>query len=143
MADRHPGTVSLLRYFDYRHLPSDLGVVSMQFHHLAHELADRLPDSAELTTALRKLLEGKDAAVRAAIDARDPAVQAPSRPLVQSMRHDSLSRTFTVGVAVADGIGVEEAARVIAEEVRERLQRERDRSAAEQSRRRVKDSPQA
>jgi hypothetical protein len=67
VADRHPGTVQLLRWFEYEHLPTELGVVSMQFHHLAHELADRLRDGPELTTALRKLLEAKDAAVRQAI----------------------------------------------------------------------------
>jgi len=36
-------------------------------HHLAHHLADTLPPSAELTVALRKLLESKDCAVRAAL----------------------------------------------------------------------------
>lgn len=76
---RHPSTTGLLRWFEYEHLPTELGVVSMQFHHLAHELVDRLPDSPELSVALRKLLEGKDAAVRAAIES-GTADQLRSRP---------------------------------------------------------------
>ncbi len=71
MADRHPGTVQLLRWFEYGHLPPELGSVSAVVHHAAHELVGLLHDGPELTTALRKLLEGKDAAVRQAIADRD------------------------------------------------------------------------
>lgn len=68
--DRHPSTQQILRYFTHAHLPEDLAVISRKFHNLAHELLPLLPDSPELTVAHRKLLEGKDAAVRAAVDAR-------------------------------------------------------------------------
>jgi hypothetical protein len=65
---RHPATAGMLRWFEYEHLPPHLQDVSRLFHALAHGIADRLPDGAELTTALRKLLEAKDCAVRAAVD---------------------------------------------------------------------------
>ena len=70
-AGRHPGTVSLMRYFVHAHLPEPLRAVSEPFGHLARTLLDMLPDSAELTTALRKLVEAKDCAVRAAGDRLD------------------------------------------------------------------------
>jgi hypothetical protein len=54
----------LLQFFDYAHLPPHLQTVSKSFHDLAHELAMTLPLNAETTTALRKLLEAKDCAVR-------------------------------------------------------------------------------
>ena len=58
----------ILRYFAYDHLKTPLRGVSQQFHELAHVVAETLPPGAETSTALRKLLEGKDAAVRAALD---------------------------------------------------------------------------
>lgn len=65
----HAATRAMLRWFEYEHLPPDLQETSKLFHRLAHALADRLPSGPELTVALRKLLESKDAAVRAALDA--------------------------------------------------------------------------
>lgn len=59
-----------MRYFAWAHLPEALQAVSAPFGLLAINLLDALPDSAELTTALRKLLEAKDCAVRAALDAK-------------------------------------------------------------------------
>ncbi len=58
----------ILKYFEYKHLSPPLAEVSQQFHDLAHWVDENLPASAETTTALRKLLEGKDAAVRAKLD---------------------------------------------------------------------------
>lgn len=58
----------LLRWFDYVHLPLHLQKVSKLFAGIAINLCEHLPASAERTVALRKLLEAKDAAVRAAID---------------------------------------------------------------------------
>ena len=71
MDTRHPAVRSLLQYFDYRHLPQRLQEVSKPLHDLAHHLALTLPQNAELTTGLRKLLESKDCFVRAALT--DPA----------------------------------------------------------------------
>jgi hypothetical protein len=59
----------ILRFFRYDHLPTgEARDVSRMFANLAHEVHHRLPAGAESATALRKLLEGKDAAVRAALD---------------------------------------------------------------------------
>lgn len=58
----------IVKYFAYDHLPEKLQHVSEQFHYLAHWVDDTLPNGAEKSTALRKLLEAKDAAVRAALD---------------------------------------------------------------------------
>jgi hypothetical protein len=61
-----PKEEPLLRWFAYAHLPENLQEVSRRFHSLALALVSLVPSSAERTVALRKLLESKDAAVRAA-----------------------------------------------------------------------------
>lgn len=63
----NPVHARLLRYFAYEHLPEPLQAISAPFCELARVLADDsgITDPAELTVALRKLLESKDAAVRA------------------------------------------------------------------------------
>jgi hypothetical protein len=55
----------ILRYFHYAHLPPRLQVVSFKFYELASSTIALVPRNAERTVALRKLLEAKDAAVRA------------------------------------------------------------------------------
>lgn len=57
----------ILKYFEYSHLPEDLQEVSRRFYGLALYITT-LPSNAESSTALRKLLESKDAAVRAALE---------------------------------------------------------------------------
>lgn len=57
----------ILQFFAFAHLPGTLQEVSMPFAHLAQLIVDNLPRNAERTVALRKLLEAKDAAVRARI----------------------------------------------------------------------------
>ena len=58
----------LLKFFAYDHLKNEqLQEVSSQFAHLADWIDANLPESAESMVALRKLLEAKDAAVRAAL----------------------------------------------------------------------------
>ena len=61
-------TPPILRYFKFDHLPDDLKAVSAPFADLANRLVAALPPGPELSVALRKLLESKDAAVRAALD---------------------------------------------------------------------------
>lgn len=63
----HPAIQHVLKFFDYHHLPADLQEVSRPFGELARQVAERAPDSQETTVALRKLLEAKDAAVRAVL----------------------------------------------------------------------------
>jgi hypothetical protein len=57
---KHP----LEQFFAYQHLPSPLQEISKTFHDLAQYVMDNLPTNSESTTALRKLLEAKDCAVR-------------------------------------------------------------------------------
>lgn len=53
------------QFFTYLHLPFELQMVSEPFCSLADSLVRTLPSNPERTVALRKLLEAKDAAVRA------------------------------------------------------------------------------
>lgn len=61
----------ILQFFAYEHLPERLQAVSKPFHDLAHGLTKTLPRNPERTVALRKLLEAKDAAVRARLYTED------------------------------------------------------------------------
>jgi hypothetical protein len=59
---------SIMQFFEYSHLPERLQQVSKPFNTLAWDLHNNmLPRNPERTVALRKLLEAKDAAVRASI----------------------------------------------------------------------------
>lgn len=59
----------LIRWFDGTHLQrAELRLISANFARIAHALDVDLPNGAEKTVALRKLLESKDAAVRSMID---------------------------------------------------------------------------
>lgn len=55
----------ILRFFHYAHLPPALQGRSKPFCDLARLLVETTPRNAERSTALRKLLEAKDCAVRA------------------------------------------------------------------------------
>lgn len=55
----------LLKFFKYEHLPENLQTVSKPFCELAQSINDTIEPGPERTVALRKLLESKDAAVRA------------------------------------------------------------------------------
>lgn len=60
--------------FAWAQLPPHLQEVSKPFGELAEHLMDTLPENPETTTALRKLLEAKDCAVRSkVISLKDPA----------------------------------------------------------------------
>ena len=58
-------TDPILQFFHYAHLPAQFQATSRNFCVLALYIATSLPRNAERTVALRKLLEAKDAAVRA------------------------------------------------------------------------------
>jgi hypothetical protein len=68
-------TDPILEYFSYAHLPPHLQAVSMVFSNVALEIVDSVPRNAERTVALRKLLEAKDAAVRANFSGRAQRAQ--------------------------------------------------------------------
>jgi hypothetical protein len=57
----------ILKFFRWQHLPEYLQLVSKPFSDMADLIVERLPDNKERTVALRKLLESKDAAVRALV----------------------------------------------------------------------------
>lgn len=66
----HPSMQNILRGFEYDHLPSDLKALSQACANLAYVMVDELPQGAELSVGLRKLLEAKDCFVRAAVYSR-------------------------------------------------------------------------
>ena len=76
--DRTPegGWSPILRYFAYSHLPQALKSISVPCAELAQEMDFFLPDGPEKSAGLRKLLEAKDAFVRAALP------PAPAYPLI-------------------------------------------------------------
>jgi hypothetical protein len=57
----------MLKWFEFEHLPEHLKVVSVKFFELACSLCALVESGPERTVALRKLLEAKDAAVRAMV----------------------------------------------------------------------------
>lgn len=64
-AERWQGE-EMLKFFAFGHLPEGpMRETSRAFCHLAYMVVRTVPRSPERTVALRKLLEGKDAAVRA------------------------------------------------------------------------------
>lgn len=62
----------ILQFFAHAHLPPHLAAVSKPFGDLAAQLAESVPRNPERTVALRKLLEAKDAAVRALVAKETP-----------------------------------------------------------------------
>ena len=60
-------TDPVLQYFHYSHLPATLQARSKPFCDLARNIIDTTNRNPERTVALRKLLEAKDAAVRAGL----------------------------------------------------------------------------
>ena len=60
-------TEHIAQFFAFDHLPPALQDVSRPFCELATKIIDGLPRNPERTVALRKLLEAKDAAVRAVL----------------------------------------------------------------------------
>lgn len=57
----------ILAFFKYEHLPERLQGISRPFYELAKHMALNLPPGPEVSAGLRKLLEAKDCAVRAAV----------------------------------------------------------------------------
>lgn len=64
-------TAAILQHFEYEHLPPDLQEVSAPICEMAHDMDKSLPDCAEKSAGLRKLLEAKDCLVRAKREARN------------------------------------------------------------------------
>lgn len=58
---------AILQFFRFDHLPQHLQDISAPYSEQAFRLFTTLPDNEERAFALRKLLESKDAAVRAMV----------------------------------------------------------------------------
>lgn len=58
----------IMKHFAYEHLPLHLQEVSAPIGDLARVMDISLPDSAEKSAGLRKLLEAKDCLVRAKLE---------------------------------------------------------------------------
>ena len=58
----------MMRWFAFEHLPNPLKDISRMFHSLACDICEAIDPGPERTVALRKLLESKDAAVRAKLN---------------------------------------------------------------------------
>ncbi len=58
----------MMKWFAYEHLPPHLQETSKKFHQLATSIINEIESGPERTVALRKLLEAKDAAVRAKLN---------------------------------------------------------------------------
>lgn len=61
-------TTPIVKFFAYEHLPERLQAVSKPIGDLARQMDDSIPDGAEKSAGLRKLLEAKDCLVRAALE---------------------------------------------------------------------------
>lgn len=82
--DRHPGIRDGLQWLTYAHLPPTLRPYSEPCYRAAVALLWSVAtDSPELTTAINKLIEAKDSAVRAGI--RDTTGRAGSVPRPQEL----------------------------------------------------------
>ena len=62
----------IMKHFEYAHLPPFLQEVSKPVGELAKLMDETLPDCAEKSVGLRKLLEAKDALVRAKLEEPKP-----------------------------------------------------------------------
>lgn len=101
-ADRLP----ILQFFHFDHLPTHLQRVSQPFADLAEKVAE-LPRNAENSTALRKLLEAKDAAVRAIVAV---ALLCCLLPSVALAADGSFIGGLVGGLLTAENIGIAVAA---------------------------------
>ena len=68
MPENTPKEERMLRWFQYEHLPPHLQEASKPFCDLAIHVVVHTDPGPERTVALRKLLEAKDAAVRAKLN---------------------------------------------------------------------------
>ena len=67
----------LMQFFNYEQLPTRLQAVNKPFCELARHIEATFPNNPEKTTALRKLLESKDCAVRALCFEQDAGPAPP------------------------------------------------------------------
>lgn len=61
----------MLKWFKFAHLPAHLQEISAPCAQLAGAMDEALPESAEKTAGMRKLLEAKDCFVRAKLESME------------------------------------------------------------------------
>lgn len=72
--------LALLQFFTFLHLPAELAAIAQPFAELAHRLAEAFGnDNPQAITAVQRLLEAKDCAVRAHILKAGEPTLAPTR----------------------------------------------------------------
>lgn len=69
-AGRHPATVEACQWLEFDHLPSELQAVASSFAENAKRILALVPDGPQLTLCIRAMVQAKDCAVRAVINAR-------------------------------------------------------------------------
>lgn len=69
-----------IKYFAFAHLPAHLQAVSKPIGEVANLFEQQLPEGAEKSAGMRKLLEAKDCFVRAALDAPKPTATSTLQP---------------------------------------------------------------
>ena len=62
---------NVIQYFSYEHLSGRLREVSQSIAELAEKMETELPDCAEKSAGMRKLLEAKDCFVRASLPLKE------------------------------------------------------------------------
>lgn len=78
---RHPGIRDALQWLTFSHLPPALQRFSRPFYETAVQIVFTInTDSPELTTALNKLIEAKDSAMRAGIKSDTGRAGSVPRP---------------------------------------------------------------
>jgi len=94
-ANLHPSISEVLANFEFEHLPPHLAAVSRPFAEVACRLVAEEAEGglglagAELTVCLRKMVEAKDCAVRAAIRGKlGPTADAQARKLAALVSDD-------------------------------------------------------
>lgn len=91
-------TTPILKYFKFSHLPPELRAVSELCADLALRMDAELPDCAEKSAGLRKLLEAKDCFVRAALEPRPITGESLRAPMEERARKQAeATRAFLGG----------------------------------------------
>lgn len=64
-----------IQFFSYEHLPDHLQKIAKPLCDLAHLMEQTLPDGAEKSAGMRKLLEAKDCFVRSVLEAKNITIE--------------------------------------------------------------------
>ena len=86
----------MIRWFAFGHLPEHLQEVSAPCTDLAEWMDKILPEGAEKTAGLRKLLEAKDCFVRAKLESEDPSLhcQRPAKGYLPALRKAGIRKDY-------------------------------------------------